>query len=345
MYQFLTDIKKEAYEEYVMSSSQLTLLQSYPWSIVKDNWDHMYTGVYDDGKLVATALVLIRRLPLNKCFFYIPHGPIMNYKNQKLVSFYFQELKKLARLKKAVFIRFDPAIIVNSYRCENYNTDRKPDTGFIIDSLERVGAKHKGFNLLIHEATQPRFQSVVYNTDNYQDQLPKHTKRFIRYALRFGIKVECGGLELLDDFSKLMEMTTQRRHLGLRDRSYYLKLLNAYKEDCRIFLAYIDLDQELACIKKKLADLSLDLEEAKEKASKKIKIYEQQYDSTRADLTLLEDLRKDLNDQKGRIPIAGTLSICYGPISEMPYVGMDIRFKKFRPQYLCYAENLEWAFK
>ena len=55
----------------------------------------MYTGVYRDNELVATGLVLIKRLPLSFCMYYLPRGPIMDYKDKELVQYYFDQLKKI----------------------------------------------------------------------------------------------------------------------------------------------------------------------------------------------------------------------------------------------------------
>ena len=52
----------------------------------------MYTGVYRDNELVATGLVLIKRLPLSFCMYYLPRGPIMDYKDKELVQYYFDQL-------------------------------------------------------------------------------------------------------------------------------------------------------------------------------------------------------------------------------------------------------------
>ena len=94
MYRFTLDIQKEEYDHFVKNHQLCNLLQSYDWAKVKSNWGHLYTAVYDDDKLVACALVLIRELPLKMTMFYLPKGPILDYENKELLSFYFQELKK-----------------------------------------------------------------------------------------------------------------------------------------------------------------------------------------------------------------------------------------------------------
>ena len=57
----------------------------------------MYTGVYKDNVLAATGLVLIKRLPLSFCMYYLPRGPIMDYRDNVLVQYYFDQLKKVAK--------------------------------------------------------------------------------------------------------------------------------------------------------------------------------------------------------------------------------------------------------
>ena len=64
-YRFKTDIPKEEYEQFVQSHQLCNLLQSYDWAKVKNNWDHVYAGVYDKNKLAATGLIL-NELPRGK---------------------------------------------------------------------------------------------------------------------------------------------------------------------------------------------------------------------------------------------------------------------------------------
>ena len=81
VYHFEVNIDKKEFNEFVQNHPYCNLLQSYQWADVKENWDHMHTGVYDENhQLVATGLVLIKRLPLGFTMFYLPRGPIMDYK-------------------------------------------------------------------------------------------------------------------------------------------------------------------------------------------------------------------------------------------------------------------------
>ena len=98
-YRFVTSINKNEYDAFVQSSPDVNLLQSYDWALIKHNWKHIHTGVYHTGvykdeKLVGAGLVLIKELPLKMSMFYIPRGPILDFKDKELVLFYFEELKK-----------------------------------------------------------------------------------------------------------------------------------------------------------------------------------------------------------------------------------------------------------
>ena len=148
-YEFKTDLKQGEFDEFVKNHEYCNLLQSYNWAKVKSNWDHLYTGVYKDGNLVATGLVLIKRLPLTFCMYYLPRGPIMDYKDKELVQYYFEQLKKVAKKDHCIFIKFDPAIHVNDYDSKSYNTNRYEDTDTYLEIFKSCKAIHHGYTMSI----------------------------------------------------------------------------------------------------------------------------------------------------------------------------------------------------
>lgn len=97
MYSYKIGISAEEHDHFVKNSDQVNLLQSSNWAKIKDNWNNERIGFYKDGRLVATASILIRRLPLGLTMLYIPRGPIMNYSNIELVTFVIDSLKKIAK--------------------------------------------------------------------------------------------------------------------------------------------------------------------------------------------------------------------------------------------------------
>lgn len=343
-YLFKTDIPQNEFDGFVMNHKYCNLLQSYNWAKVKHNWDHLYTGVYDNGKLVATGLVLIKRLPLSFSMFYIPKGPIMDYKNEELVRFYFSQLKKIAKKQHCLFIKFDPSIHVNDYKSSEYNMNHYEDTQTYLDVFKKCGAIHHGFTMNIADTVQPRFQSNVYACQDIESTLPKHTKRLIKDADRRNVQIIHGHLELLDEFSRLVELTESRKGVALRDKNYFRTLLENYPKGGVIFLAQCNVYQLNKEAKEKKEQLEEQIAATPENAKKKLHRLEDQLRSVNKDLEEYKIIFKEFGQTDQEIAIAGILSIQYGNTCEMLYAGMDERFKKFMPQYKEYVENFKWAF-
>ena len=110
MYTFKIGIPAEVHDTFVKNHPLCNLLQSSSWAKVKDNWGSEIVGVYEKDTLVASSLVLIKPLPAGFTMLYTPRGPVMDYTNERLVSYFMAELKKFGKKKRALFIKMDPAV-------------------------------------------------------------------------------------------------------------------------------------------------------------------------------------------------------------------------------------------
>ena len=82
-YVFKDNIKKEDYDNFVKNFPSTTFMQTSSWSLVKTAWESSFVGMYDNEKLVCAAMILKRKLFLNKKLFYIPRGFVLDYKHKK----------------------------------------------------------------------------------------------------------------------------------------------------------------------------------------------------------------------------------------------------------------------
>lgn len=343
-YRFELNVEKDEFNQFVENHEYCNLLQSYQWANVKQNWDHYHTGVYENGTLVATGLVLIKVLPMNFTMFYLPRGPIMDYKNEELLQFYFKELKKVAKKRHCLFIKFDPAIHVNDYKSSEYNTSRYEDCSFYLEEFKRLGAKHHGFTMKIEDTIQPRFQSNVYACQDIEQMLPKHTRRLIKDADKRNVKIIEGKKECLDEFSRLVSLTEERKQVSLRNKDYFTLLMDEYPEGGVIFLAQCNLYQLSKEAHRKYDEIKKEIENTPENAKKKLRRLNEQIQSIEKDIKEFDEMLAEFSDKDQDVSIAGILSIQFGNTCEMLYAGMDERFKKFMPQYKEYVENFKWAF-
>jgi len=64
------------------------------------------------GKLIASAKIITKDLPIGKKYFYCARGPVLASEadKQEAVKLLFGEIKRLAKQAGAMFLRFDPMI-------------------------------------------------------------------------------------------------------------------------------------------------------------------------------------------------------------------------------------------
>ena len=333
-YQFKIDILKEEYESFVTKHKLCNLLQSYDWSKVKLNWESIHTGVYNHNELIATGLVLIKKLPMNFSIFYIPKGPIIDYENKDLLAFYFNNLRKLAKAKHCVFIKFDPGIVVREFTINDKESIYDSKTQTILDNLKSIGSIYKGFTTYIGETVQPRFHMGLYNCD-LNHHFPKSTLRSIKKAKKKNVLVEEVGLQGLDEFSTIMHMTEERKHVHLRGKDYFELLLKTYSKNAHLFIAYVDpsIKKKELLEKRKILERKISNQSNKKAENELLQIKEE-----------LNSINGVCEKYAGKTAIAGGIMIGYGKECEMLYAGSNEDFMNFRPQYLLYQTQFQYAF-
>ena len=186
-YQFIENANIEEMNEFVVNSPMNSFLQMYEWADVKDNWGHLFCAVKDEnGKMVASILILTRSAPFGYKMMYIPRGPIMDYQNEELVTFVINRLKEIGKREKAFVIRFDPNVLHNRYLFEEKDKEHIPQNEDVLERLKKLGALHKGFTMRVDESTQPRFVAAMDVDENYHDRLIRKTRQSLRTTEKKG---------------------------------------------------------------------------------------------------------------------------------------------------------------
>lgn len=341
MYTYKIGISAQEHDDFVKASSQTNLLQSASWAKVKDNWDNERIGFYKNDQLVASASILIKPLPLGMTMLYIPRGPIMDYQNQELLQFVLTSLKKFAKTKKALFIKFDPSLFIVQAQI---GEDRKEqqETLDVIQNLQKAGAIWVGRTESLDETIQPRFQANIYKDNFSEELLSKSTRQAIRTARNKGIQVQFGGKELLDDFSALMKKTENRKSIHLRGQDYYQKLLDTYPEHSYITLASIDLNERLESLQDQKVKAEKEASKFTEKTKPgKIENNKQEQKRLQEEMNFLSE---KIAQGTTNVPLSGTLVLEYGATSENIYAGMDEEYRRYQPALLTWYETAKHAF-
>ena len=342
MYRYQIGIPTLEYDQFVKEHELVNVLQSSAWEEVKSDWQHEKFGVYRGDKLLATASILIKTLPLGYIMFYIPRGPVLDYKDAKLLNFVLQSIKSYARSKRAIFVIFDPSICLSQSSIKHEKTEY-PENMAIIENLQRMGVRWSGKTDGMGDTIQPRIQAKIYKENFAEDKLCKSTKQAIRSSRNKGVEIQIGGYELLESFSFLMKKTEKRKDIHLRNEAYYKKLLDNFKDKAYITLATLDIAKRLRELEEQLAK-NLALEESFTESTRTSKVEAQRRKKER----LVEErafLQRYLNEEKANIPLAATLSLEFGNTSVNLYAGMDDAFKRYNAPILTWYETARYAFE
>ena len=342
MYRYQIGIPTLEYDQFVKEHELVNVLQSSAWEEVKSDWQHEKFGVYREEKLLATASILIRTLPLGYKMFYVPRGPILDYGDTELLSFVIQSIKSYARSKRAIFVTFDPSICLSQSLINQEKTEF-PENLAIIDSLQQMGVRWSGKTEEMGDTIQPRIQAKIYKENFEEDKLSKSTKQAIRTARNKGLEVQYGGLELLDSFSELMKKTEKRKDIHLRNEVYYKKLLDNFKEDSYITLTSLDVSKRLRELEEQLEKNRVVAEKFSD-ATKPSKVQENIKEKERLEEER-DFLQGYMNEGKSNIPLAATLSLEFGNTSVNLYAGMDDAFKRYNAPILTWYETARYAFE
>ena len=339
MYTYKTGLSTSEHDRFVIDSPQTNLLQSSSWAKIKDSWGNDRLGFYQDGNLVAVASVLIQPLPLGFSMIYIPRGPIMDYKDKELLAFVMASLKKYAKTKRALFVKFDPSLFVTK-NLISQEAEIREETMAIAKDIQALGVEWTGLTEDMAENIQPRFQANIHKEDFTEEQLSKSTKQAVRTARNKGISVQFGGTELLELFASLMKKTEARKNIHLRGIDYYEKLLTTYPESSYITLSTLDLPARLKDLNKQLEKNITDAAKFTEKTKPgKIENNKQEHKRLKEEIDFLQE-KVDAGNKT--VPLSGTLVLEFGKTSENIYAGMDEDYRRYQPANHAFERGAEW---
>ena len=335
---FLTDINNEKYTEFIKSHKHGNMMQAIEWSAIKNTWGAVRVAVSDDeDNIIAAAQVLTR-----KGLWYVPRGPILDYNNKELLSFFLTNLKKFAKTKQAKLVKLDIPVAVKDEKLANFkdvDVDRSNDE--LIKTFKSYGYNHKGFSLDMSSTIQPRFNTVTKLEQPVPDLFSKDTRRLIRDADKKFVEVRRCGKENLDDFLFALACTEKRKNISLRGREYFENLLDTFGDNALLYISYINVEKALKECHNRKENLEREIEELGEKSPKKKRTLEEQVAGTEKLITLFNGL--EIEDKSKDQVISAAITIAYGNHAEIIYAGMNEDFAKLPAQYKVFSDTMKKA--
>lgn len=253
-FEFIVPMPQAEFEAFAASLGHCNFMQKPSWAAVKTGWTGILCGLRSEGRTVAAAHLLLRRLPTGQKLIYSPRGLLLDYSDTELLRTFTERLCAYAKKLGAYMVRIDPEIVLSERK--KGETVRNEAGHQALSSLTALGWKHMGFATDFHSYTQPRFNAEYPLTE---DGLPrtdeqmlqgfdKKIRKFIgRYTESRGIFFTHGNSpEDVRLFCEISAHTEQRQHILLRDEAYFARMLEGYGDDCTFFFAKMDLRKFLA---------------------------------------------------------------------------------------------------
>ncbi len=272
-YVFKDNIKKEDYDNFVKNFPSTTFMQTSSWSLVKTAWESSFVGMYDNEKLVCAAMILKRKLFLNKKLFYIPRGFAIDYKDKKLLESFTENLRDYAKKNGGIDIKIDPFICFSEDNIQNIRKNKGievrksfiKDTKEIVSNLEKVGFVHGGYKREVNAYIQPRYTMVIslkdkdenlYEKEALRRTFPKNTRNYIgTYQEERG--VEFSYSKNKDDVKYLISVlkeTEKRQHISLRSENYFKNLMDSFPDNAVLFFAHVNIDKYIKFLEKDMKE-------------------------------------------------------------------------------------------
>ncbi len=204
--------ERERYNQFVASHEKGHILQSYEWGEIKGkgNWQPLRLVLEEEGAIIAAISILKRSIPMGRSIFYAPRGPVLDIKNQAVLSFLLSEVKKLAQIHKAIYLKIDPDVLIDD------------------QDWQRALAEHhfqKASSEAGFEGVQPRF---VFRLDIRSDEetllanLHQKTRYNLKLARKKGVTIDnSADREKLPEFYALLKETAERDRFLIRSYRYF----------------------------------------------------------------------------------------------------------------------------
>lgn len=337
MYTFIKDLNQHEFNQFASQAQHSHLLQSYQWAEVKNGFKPLFVGVKENEQLVATALILIRSLPLGLKLAYLPRGPLCDMNNLELLRFLTDHLKKLCKQEGCMLIRLDPGIAHRAFYDEEFETAQPTQEGLeAIKNLESLGYIHRGLPYDMHDSFQPRVSAIVSLNEETTKNYSKRLKQSLKYTQKRFTRVHDGRHEYLDELARLIKLTEERQGVHLRNKDYFKLLLDSYPESSGITIASIHPKESISIFESEMNKRREEIELIKDKSPKKVFHLNEQIESLQSLINEIEHIKV-----QEQVVVGAMLWVTFGQTINLLYAGTDVAYTKFYPQELIYHHLIE----
>lgn len=339
MYEFITNLNEKEYEDFVFNNQKSHFMQSYDWGKIQKekNFKPYYVGLKKENVLVATALILEKKVIKNIGYMYSPRGFILDYNDSEILNKFVSYLKKFTRQHKNMFLRIDPDL--------NINSNKKT-----IDNLRKLGFKHKGFNKNF-ENNQPRYTfrlNIDKNIDEIYKDFHPTTRKILNKGNQYNLNIYKGTIKDIDDFYLTMEETAQRENIIPSKKEYYRKFYQILNQNGNsdIYVVKVNISKLKEKYKELINETTLEIDKINNQEQKNIKKSQNMINSLNTKLEKMNKEIEEINQIKEKeIVLSSIVTAKYNDKVWTVHGGNHNKLRWLNANYLLYYEIIKDANK
>ena len=222
---FIENVDISKYRDFESKHKKSHFLQSYEWGQFCKNAKGQipcYVGMEDnDGNLVATCLILLRRTPFGFSYGYAPRGFVLDYSNKDVISKFTNYLKKYMKDNKIIYIKFDPDIKYQDINEDGLKVEGGENNYELYNYMLSLGYKHTGFYKL-YEGNQPRYTFRINLKKSWEDIEAKFNKSFMKSVKRsYSYNLIVDNDVKVEDFYRLIQSNSSKDDFDPHSLEYY----------------------------------------------------------------------------------------------------------------------------
>lgn len=349
---FIENVKKEDFEEFVKNNPYKShFMQSYAWGEVmkNKNFSPHFVGLEEQGKLVATALLLQKNLLGGFSYFYCPRGFVWNYNDFSLLETFTKYLKDYARRKKAIFIKIDPDIKRHDLDIDGNIVNADHNNYKLMDKLETLGYKNKGFNKdFINE--QPRFTfrlNLDDDFDNIYKRMHPTTRKILNKKNQYNLNLYVGDVKDIESFYETMEETAKREKLKCSSIAYYKQFYQILNKEnmSDLYIVKGNIDDLKQIYNDKISDINNQINNIDKSKYKNKQKLENKINEFKNELTKAQKQLDNINNiQEKEITLSSIITVKYGDKVWTIHGGNHSLLRELNSNYLLYFNIIKDAY-
>ena len=268
---FIQNVEISKYREFENAHKKSHFLQSYEWGqFCKDAKGQVprYVGMEDnDGNLIASCLILLRKTPFGFSYGYAPRGFVLDYNNKEVIRKFTNYLKQYMKDNKIIYIKFDPDIKYQDIDEDGNKIDGGENNYELYNYMLSLGYKHTGFYKL-YEGNQPRYTFRIDLKKPWEEIEAKFNKSFMKSVKRsYSYNLVVDNDVKVDDFYRLIQSNSSKDDFDPHSLEYYKIFSEEMSKDnnMKYFNISIRPKELLSNISKEIDELNKELDVNKKK--------------------------------------------------------------------------------